>query len=90
MTEITPQTPTPKKSKLSKLTVLFTIVIVGIVGLIGTFENSPVDMASFEGFVRSFSTIFVPFAAVIAVGGESKRFINMKYGDNKSVEVKPE
>jgi hypothetical protein len=82
--------PTPiKKKRLSKLTILFTIVVIGAIGLVGVFNNSPVNIEAYAEFVRSFATIFVPFAAVIAVGGESKRFINMKYGEN-SVDIKPE
>ena len=80
----------PKKKKASKLIVLGIIVIIGVVGLIGVFEKSPVNITAYTEFVKSFATIFVPFAVVIAAGGESKRFINMKYGENKSIDVKPE
>jgi len=80
----------PKKKKYPKLTVLITILIIGLVGLVGVFDKSPVSIEAYSEFVKSFATIFVPFAVMIAAGGESKRFINMKYGENKSIDIKPE
>jgi hypothetical protein len=79
-----------KKKKFGRLVVLLIIALIGLVGLIGSFNNSPVNITSFSEFVKSYATIFVPFAIVIAAGGESKRLINMKYGENKSIDVKPE
>ena len=77
------------KKKLSKLTILFTVVIVGTVGLIGVFKGSPVDIDAFAKFATSFASIFIPFALVIAGGGEAKRLINMKYGNGHSTELSP-
>ena len=78
------------KMKLSKSVILFTIVAIGLIGLVGVFNKSPVNISAYVEFVKSFATIFVPFAVVIAAGGETKRLINMKYGNGHSIDVKPE
>lgn len=68
--------------KINKILISSIVGLVCVAGIIAIFKNSPIEIESYTKFVTSFAAIFIPWVTITAAGGESKRLIQTKFGNN--------
>tara|TARA_Y100000310_G_scaffold331526_2_gene405253 strand:+ start:491 stop:796 length:306 start_codon:yes stop_codon:yes gene_type:complete len=77
------ETGTEKKGFFSHLTptralILLTAAIFSVVGIVGSFNNSPVSIEKFAGFLDAFAYFFIPLVIGVAGGGVAKNYLKTK------------